>query len=252
VGVDEEPPGADVVGDPPLVRAAEPAADATRARRALGYTCLPAEDRERELAADAGEIEGWCEDGGLALLKIVRDDEPQSADRPLAPGLAWALDEIAAGRADTLVVPRLRCLSPTVGQLPALLRWFTGPERTLVAIDLQMDTANEAGRLAAFALAGVGSWESERLSARTRRGLAAARSRGAGRAGAAVADTPELRERIVRMRGEGMTLQAIADVLNAEGVPTVRGGSRWRPSSVQSATGYRRPSASRGVRPPAA
>jgi hypothetical protein len=38
-----------------------------------------------------------------------------------------------------------------------------------------------------------------------------------------------------------MTLQGIADALNEEGVPTVRGGAEWRPSSVQSALGYRRP-----------
>jgi hypothetical protein len=38
-----------------------------------------------------------------------------------------------------------------------------------------------------------------------------------------------------------MTLQAIADRLNAEGVPTLRGGRQWRPSSVQAAVGYRRP-----------
>jgi hypothetical protein len=37
-----------------------------------------------------------------------------------------------------------------------------------------------------------------------------------------------------------MTLQAIADVLNAEGVPTPRGGAQWRPSSVQTAAGYKR------------
>ena len=43
------------------------------------------------------------------------------------------------------------------------------------------------------------------------------------------------------MRTAGMTLQAIADVLNSEGVPTLRGGAMWRPSSVQSAAGYRRP-----------
>ena len=44
------------------------------------------------------------------------------------------------------------------------------------------------------------------------------------------------------MRAEGMTLQAIADTLNAEGVPTLRGGAEWRPSSVQAAAGYKRPS----------
>ena len=41
----------------------------------------------------------------------------------------------------------------------------------------------------------------------------------------AVSDLPELHERIVRMREQGMTLQAIADVLNDEGVPTLRGGA---------------------------
>ena len=46
------------------------------------------------------------------------------------------------------------------------------------------------------------------------------------------------------MRADGMTLQAIADTLNEEGVPTLRGGAKWRPSSVQTATGYRRPSRS--------
>ena len=37
-----------------------------------------------------------------------------------------------------------------------------------------------------------------------------------------------------------MTLQAIADRLNEEGVPTVRGGAEWRPSSIQAAAGYKR------------
>ena len=49
---------------------------------------------------------------------------------------------------------------------------------------------------------------------------------------------------------EGMTLQAIADALNDEGVPTLRGGAKWRPSSVHSATGYRRPASARGIRMP--
>ena len=43
------------------------------------------------------------------------------------------------------------------------------------------------------------------------------------------------------MRAQGMSLQAIADRLNEEGVPTLRGGEKWPPSSVQAAVGYRRP-----------
>jgi hypothetical protein len=38
-----------------------------------------------------------------------------------------------------------------------------------------------------------------------------------------------------------LTLQAIADELNEEGIPTARGGTEWRPSSVQAALGYKRP-----------
>jgi hypothetical protein len=38
-----------------------------------------------------------------------------------------------------------------------------------------------------------------------------------------------------------LTLQAIADELNEEGIPTPRGGTKWRPSSVQAAVGYKRP-----------
>lgn len=54
-------------------------------------------------------------------------------------------------------------------------------------------------------------------------------------------DIPTLKQWIVAMREAGMTLQAIADTLNEEDVPTLRGGQKWRFSSVQSAAGYRRP-----------
>jgi hypothetical protein len=39
------------------------------------------------------------------------------------------------------------------------------------------------------------------------------------------------------MRRAGMTLQAIADQLNQQNTPTLRGGREWRPSSVQAAAG---------------
>jgi hypothetical protein len=42
----------------------------------------------------------------------------------------------------------------------------------------------------------------------------------------------EVRDRIRAMRAAGMTLQAVADELNAEGVSGPQGG-RWRPSYVR-------------------
>jgi DNA invertase Pin-like site-specific DNA recombinase len=226
------------------------ATTATGAERlTLGYVRVARAANAGELETHSTAIRAWCADHGMTLTTIVHDVEMQPGNAAAHPALDWALEQIATGEAQTLATTTLRHLSPSVANLPPLLRWFTEPERTLVAIDLRLDTATEAGRLAAFALAGVGGWEHERISARTRRGLEAARSRGR----AAVADQPELRERIVRMREQGLTLQAIADALNEEGVPTLRGGAKWRPSSVQRAAGYRRPPAQQqGVTPPAA
>jgi DNA invertase Pin-like site-specific DNA recombinase len=211
-------------------------------RRALGYVCVARDAIVRDLSAYSAVIEEWIEAHHMRLIKIVHDIEPDNGRRGSGPGLCWALERIAAGEADALVTARLEHLSPSVAQLTPILRWFTGQGRTLVAIDFQLNTSTDAGRLAATALAGVGGWERERLSVRTRRGLEAARARGSALGRAAVGDVPELRERIARMRAQGMTLQAIADVLNEEGVATLRGGAMWRPSSVQRATGYRRPS----------
>ena len=44
-----------------------------------------------------------------------------------------------------------------------------------------------------------------------------------------------LADRIIGLRDAGATWQAIADQLNAEQIPTPRGGALWRPSSVRSA-----------------
>jgi DNA invertase Pin-like site-specific DNA recombinase len=208
---------------------------------------------ENETAGEA--IRALCDARRLQLLTIAHDVEPARGECQARPALRWALDQLTAGRAQTLVVARLGHLAETVASLSELLRWFEEHGRTLIAIDFRIDTSTEAGRLAARALVRVGGWEHDRISARTRRGLEAARSRGATSGRPAVADVPDLMDRIRGMRADGMTLQAIADVLNAEGVPTLRGGARWRPSSVQSATGYRRPSASakhHGLPPPPA
>jgi DNA invertase Pin-like site-specific DNA recombinase len=202
-----------------------------------------------DLREQSANVTAFCEEQGLQLQSVVHDVE--SAGRDQRPSLAWALEQIAEEKAETLVVARLRDLSSNVANLAPLLSWFNSERRRLIAIDLQLDTSTEAGRLAAGAVAGVGGWEHARMSERTRRGLEAARSRGTGVGRSAVADIPELKERIEAMRAEGMTLQAIADVLNAEGIPTLRGGTMWRPSSVQRATGYRRPSAhGRGIELP--
>ena len=122
-----------------------------------------------------------------------------------------------------------------------IVQWLEENEVRLVAVALDLDTASPGGQATARALASVGGWERERLADRTRKGLAAARAKRRASSGPSAPDWESIRRRIAAMRADGMTLQAIADVLNEERVPTQRGGAKWRPSSVQTAAGYKRP-----------
>jgi hypothetical protein len=111
----------------------------------------------------------------------------------------------------------------------------------VVVLDVGIDTATEPGRAPLRALLEVGSWERRQSEPPAPRSLSAVRATGRGPGRPSVHDDPELVAWIGRMRADGMSLQAIADTLNEKGVPTLRGGALWRPSSVQSAVGYKRP-----------
>jgi DNA invertase Pin-like site-specific DNA recombinase len=141
------------------------------------------------------------------------------------------------------VVAELQRLSRSTTELGTLMEWFQEANAALVALDLGVDTSTPAGHDVAATLITLSGWERERIARRTRSGLAEVGAQGGIVGRPAVSDAPELTERIAAMRAAGMTLQAIADQLNAEGVATLRGGAMWQPSSVQAALGYRRPSA---------
>jgi DNA invertase Pin-like site-specific DNA recombinase len=218
------------------------AAPASEAVRAVGYASANGEGKSTaELDAQKRAIDRCAERLNLELVEVVREREPGKGKALDRAGLSYLIERIAAGDASCLVVTGLDRLSRSVAELGTIVQWLERNGVRLVAVDLDLDTANPAGRATAHALASVAGWERERLSERTRKGLAAARSkRHASSGSSAAGDWPDIRKRIAAMRADGMTLQAIADVLNREGVPTPRGGTEWRPSSVQSAAGYRR------------
>ena len=194
----------------------------------------------RELREQAEAIAAECERLGLGLLQVVSEREPPKGKGLTRPGLEYALRRILDGEGEGLMVCDLSRLTRSSAQLGAILQWFVSHDMRLVAIAEEIDTVEHTGQVAVRTLIGFSNRERERITARTRRGLEVARSNGAPARRPAVIDDPYLRERIQRMREQHMSLQAIADALNAEGVPTVRGGAKWRPSSLQSVTGYKR------------
>jgi DNA invertase Pin-like site-specific DNA recombinase len=224
--------------------------DASSKPRALGYASVSPHangSAHDELIAQAEAIARACDERGLELVYVARETDAAAGTNGERPGLRHVLERIAAGDATCLVVSGLDRLGGSAAAIGTLVSWFESDGRRLVAADLDLDTDTRTGKLAARALAAAGQLESRKLAERTRRGLAAARAKGALGGRPSVADRPELRRRIELMRAEGMTLQAIADELNARGVPTLRGGALWRPSSVQAAAGYRRPGRVRGI-----
>jgi DNA invertase Pin-like site-specific DNA recombinase len=81
-------------------------------------------------------------------------------------------------------------------------------------------------------MASAAQWERRIIGQRTKEALAVKKAQGV-RLGRPPCIPGELASRIVAMRAGGMTLQAICDALNAEQVPTARGGRLWRPTSLR-------------------
>lgn len=220
-----------------------PPAPAPEDQVVVGYASVPrsaGSGHAEELREQSELIAHACDRLGLTMSELVGEREPKNGKGLDRPGLAYALRRISSREAQGLVVVELSRLTHSVAELGAIIEWFTRSGARLVSADDGLDTDEQSGRLAAQSLVKISTWERERLSERTRKGLQAARENGSSGGRPAVADDLELSKRIVRMRAEGMTLQAIADRLNEEGVPTVRGGVKWRHSSVQAAAGYRR------------
>jgi hypothetical protein len=192
--------------------------------RAVGYVsgpdpgALAGPSVRKQIAA----IDEVCDRRRLELTEIVRDVRLPTGQGD-SQALAYALDRLAEEKPSCLVVAELGQLSVSAAELGRIVQSLRERDVGLVAVDADLDTRTGEGRLAADALIAV----SELNHGRTGR--------------TAVHDLPALKKHILAMRSSGMTLQAIADRLNAEGVPTLRGGKLWRPSSVQVALGYRRP-----------
>ena len=206
---------------------------------ALGYVSADGTARidDPELKHQSAAIEDFCARKGWELVTLVRDIQPATGRGLNRPALNYAIERLGRGDASALVVAELARLCRSVAELREILDALLRADARLVSLEPEIDTGTESGRAAARIVSAVSEWERARRAERTRKGLAAARAQGAVHS----AIKPELKRRIVRMRAAGLTLQAIADELNERGIPTARGGTKWRPSSVQTALGYKRP-----------
>jgi DNA invertase Pin-like site-specific DNA recombinase len=192
-------------------------------------------DRQIYELRRAADREGWN------VIDVV-EDPAQSGATLQRPKLLETLVRLDRGEADALAVCHLKRLTRDAVDMGDLLNWFDEAGVRLVSLAQQLDTDLPGARAMALAWAGFAQLEREDGSHATKMGMADLRAKGACIGRPAIADRPELAERIRQMRNEQrMSLRKICEVLNAEGVPTLRGGAVWRPSALQTILEYRRP-----------
>jgi DNA invertase Pin-like site-specific DNA recombinase len=148
----------------------------------------------------------------------------------LRPALADALEALAAGDADALVVAKLDRLARSTIALARIMATSQTEGWSLVILDPDLDTSTAAGRLTATVLGAVAEYESELIAERARMTHRQRRTAGK-RPGQSPLLPDAVRLEVATRRAQGATFAAIADDLNTRSVPTARGG-RWHPSTV--------------------
>lgn len=181
-------------------------------------------DAQRECLEQEADRRGWD--------LVVIEDRGQSAKSMNRPGIEQALAMVSGGEASALVVTKLDRVSRSLLDFASLMERARREGWALIALDLGVDTSAPTGELLANIVMSVAQWERRAIGERTRDALAAARARGQ-RLGRPRTMSDDLVARVVSERASGRTLQAIADALNAEQIPTARGGARWQRGTVK-------------------
>lgn len=205
-------------------------------RRLIGYVRVgPMEPRSHRprLETQRAAIAAACDGRGWELVGI--EEDARSGRTRRRPGLRRALAACRAGQAEGVIVASLDRLTYDLADLAELVSEAVRDGFAIVALSPEVDLDSDRGAAVGAVLAEAAGWTPRSI---VRRAEVLARrvqdeapvSRRAGRP----SSTPhDVADRIRQMRERGLTLQAICDTLNREGIPTPRGGALWRPTSLR-------------------
>jgi DNA invertase Pin-like site-specific DNA recombinase len=196
-------------------------------RALVGYLRIAPRERTEArpgLAVQRAALDRAARERGWDLVRV--EEDVRSGRSLRRPGLRSALAACRAGEAEGIAVARLDRLTYSLTDLAEIVREAVDGDFTIVSLDPDVDLASDGGRAVGEVLAEAATWQPRAI---TTAGRALA-----GRPGRPSSTPPAVADRIRDLRGQGMTLQAICDTLNADGVPTPRGGAEWRPTSLRS------------------
>lgn len=182
---------------------------------------------QKAMIAAEADRRGW-----LDVETIV--DEGFSAKNLSRPGISDALKQLRKGEASTLVVAKLDRLSRSLHDFSSLTQRAKREGWELVVLDMDVDTTKSQGQMVVNMMAVFAEFERQLIGERTRDALRQKKAQGI-RLGRPKVIDPVTTARILARRHAGATLAAIAEELNAGGVPTARGGARWYASTIRAA-----------------
>ena len=177
------------------------------------------------------------------LIKAARKDgyrvevitETGSGRNSSRPALNRSLERLANGEAQALYALDIDRLARSTQHLLEIATLSRKQKWRLVVTSADVDTNSPAGEMFFTMAAAFAQYESRMISQRVLRQHEARRDRGViwGHTEGPKSPLPtELIERIVELRADGCSLPRIARTLEAEGVPTARGG-KWAAGTIR-------------------
>jgi DNA invertase Pin-like site-specific DNA recombinase len=206
--------------------------------RVLGYVRVSTDEQTNSgagLEAQRQAILSECNRRGWHLVQMIEDAGFTAKDLK-RPGVQEALRVLESGDASALVVAKLDRLSRSMLDFTGVMAKAQKQGWALVALDCAVDTTTPAGEAMANMLATFAQFERRLISQRTREALAVKKAQGV-RIGRPATMPKAVVAQMRRDRAKGLSYAAIAEKLNAAGVPTAQGGRRWYPATVRYALG---------------
>lgn len=217
----------------------------------IGYIRVSTEGQVEEgvsLDAQREKIEAWAMLHDETEVVIYQDAGISGASMGQRPGLQDALREVCR-RKGALIVYSLSRLARSTKDTLAIAERIAKSGAELVSLSERIDTTSASGKMVFRMLAVLAEHERDQISERTRAAMAHMRKSGrrisrfapygwdfdsAGSSLLVNADEQLVVGRMVELRAQDLSFQAIAERLTEEGVPTKHGGRPWTPKVVWS------------------
>ena len=168
----------------------------------VGYARTSTTDQKAGLEAQLRDLHA------VGCVKLFHEE--LSAVATVRPELARAVDYVREG--DTLVVTKPDRLARSTADLLSIAKALDAKGVTLRLLSMNVDTSTPTGKLMLTMLGGIAEFERGLMLERQREGIAKAKAAGRykGRKPTARAKADD----VIRLKGEGLTADAIATRLN--------------------------------------